>query len=89
MLIETTAELECQMNGISVLMENNQEFAISAASYAKNPNRLPQARLLSGEGNVWLQAAAETTCQEGRGRMLTYLSACCEGRACINAAAVP
>lgn len=43
MLIETTAELECQTNGISVLMENNQEFAISAASYAKNPNRLPQA----------------------------------------------
>lgn len=38
MLVQTTSELEHQVNEISVLMENSQ-FTVSAMSYAKNPNR--------------------------------------------------
>lgn len=41
MLVQTTSELEHQVNEISVLMENSQ-FTISAMSYAKNPNRPPE-----------------------------------------------
>lgn len=49
MLVQTTSELEHQVNEISVLMENSQ-FTISAMSNAKNPNRSPQARSRSDKG---------------------------------------
>lgn len=61
-------------------MENNQEFTISARSYAKNARRLPQAPSLGDEGNVCLQAAAESTCWEGWSWMLTSLISLLQGK---------
>lgn len=57
-------------------------------SYSKNPNRPSQAWSLSDEGNMWIQAAAETTCQEVTAGCWHTSSTCCKGRARISTATI-